>query len=241
MYKIILTIIIFLAIPATSHAMNFNGTTGGVLITNSNQLHASTSDLTISLWFKPSIITVGLMGVIANSNAGATNVPWVVEFNRTAAKISYSQAGAPSSGTVSVTTNTLFQPNKWYHVLVTRKFNSLTSWSTSIYVNGILDVTGTNGRSGTLAGTVGIGRYGAYTAAPYKGDIADVRIYNRALTASEAKASYYGYPSYRGLIASWLLDGNSLPHVPSNSPTILNGVSSAGTLRGSFPPIIKRW
>ena len=240
MKKLLLTIVIFLAIPATSHALSFNGTTGGVTIANGSSLHASTSDMTFSAWIKPRVVSAGLMGILGNANSGAGVVPWVMELNRTAARFSYSQAGT-GSGVVTVTGATNLQANKWYHVVATRKYNSTTNWPVVVYVNGRRDGSGTIARSGITPQTVAIGRYGGYTASFFNGEIADVRIYNRALSDLEVKALYNGYPTYQGLLASWSLEGNAMPFVPSNSPTIYNGTASAGVVKMSMPPIIKKW
>lgn len=232
MKKIILTIIIFLAIPSTSYAMRFDGTDDGVTIGNQSELHASTSDLTISAWIRPNNLTVGVKGVVGMSGIGAGVVPYMIEFNRTAARFSFAQAGT-GSGNVSVTNTTNLQLGRWYHIVATRKYNSTTNWSVNLYLNGVPNGSGTIQRSGITSQTLGIGRYGGHTLY-FNGDIADVRIYNRALTPQEIKALYNGYDTYNGLIARWVLDGNALPFVPSANGKF-HGFQTGGVLKSSLP------
>jgi hypothetical protein len=45
----------------------------------------------------------------------------------------------------------------------------------------------------------------------FKGSIRDVRIWNRALSASEISALYNGNVSRTGLVAEYLLEGDTAP------------------------------
>jgi Concanavalin A-like lectin/glucanases superfamily len=237
MYKILLTIIILFAIPSTTHAMKFDGVDDGVTIGNINALHASSSDLTVSLWIKPYNLSAGVTGVFGMSGAGASQVPYMLEINRTAGRVSWSQAGG-GVGTVSVTNTTNLTLGKWQHIVVTRRYNSTYDWTTNIYLNGLPNGSGTNGRSGGTSQIMAIGRYGGHTL--YTNiEIADVRMYNRVLTPQEAKALYYGYDIYQGLISRWLLDGNSLPFVPNYSSASFNGTATGGASKATLPERLK--
>lgn len=234
--KKLLLIIIFLSVPITSHAMRFDGTDDGVTIGNQSELHASTSNLTISAWIRPNDLTAGVKGVVGMSGIGAGVVPYMMEFNRTAARFSFAQAGT-GSGNVSVTNTTNLQIGNWYHIVATRKFNSTIDWSVNLYLNGLPNGSGTIQRSGITSQVLGIGRYGGHTLY-FNGEIADVRIYNRALTPQEINALYKGYGTYNGLIARWVLDGNALPFVPSANGKF-HGFQTGGVLKGPLPPAVK--
>jgi len=237
MKKLLLTIIILLAVPSISHAVYFDGVDDYVNIGSVNSLHASTSDLTISAWIKPSKV-VGLMCIVSNSNAAQAVVPWELELNVTAARFSFGQSGT-GSGTVRITNATNLNVDTWYHIVATRKFNSTTNWSAKLYLNGKLDGTGTLGRAGGTNQTVAIGRCGAANAGYFQGIVNDVRIYDRALTDQEVKSLYNGYDTYVNLIVRWILDGNTLPFVPVSSLNRANGQAFNGVRKGALPPRLK--
>lgn len=235
MYKLLL-LTIFLAIPTTSHAMKFDGVDDGVTIGNIPALHASSSDLTISAWIKPNDLTAGVKGIFGMSGIGAGIVPYILEFNRTAARFGLAQAGT-GAGAVSVTNTTNLQLGKWHHVVATRKYNSTTDWSVNLYLNGVPSGSGTIGRSGGTSQVLAIGRYGAHTLY-FNGEIADVRMYSKVMTPLEVKALYYGFDTYQGLMARWLLDGNSLPFVPGGNGKY-NGSATGGATKATLPERLK--
>lgn len=236
MYKIL--ILAILLIPSTSHALSFDGTDDYVNVGTVSSLHASTSDLTISAWIKPTNVSVGSRYIVINSNIGGGVIPWGLELNSTAGRVSYLQNGT-GGGTVRVVGATTLQVDKWYHVVATRKFESTLVWPSKVYVNGVLDGSGTVARAGTTNQTVAIGRLGLGNTNFFQGEIADVRIYNRQLSDQEIKALYRGYSTYSGLLVRWLLDGNALPYVPSMSLIRANGFSFNGVLKRGLPPALK--
>lgn len=77
--------------------------------------------------------------------------------------------------------------NTWYHGVAVRKNNVA-----NIYINGTLDTSGTPTESGVIQG-LGfecIGARSGSTAEGLEGSIADVRIYNRALSDQEIAVLY---------------------------------------------------
>lgn len=236
MKKLLLTIVIFLSIPATSHAMKFDGVDDFVNIGNIGVLHASSSDLTLSMWIKPNDLTAGTRGIFGMSGLGAGVVPYMIEFNRTSGRFSFTQVGT-GIGTPTLTNTTNLQIGKWYHIVVTRKFNSTIDWPTNLYLNGLPNGGGTIARSGGTSQVLAIGRYGNHTLY-FNGEIADVRMYNRVLTPQEVKALYYGFDTNQGLIARWVLDGNSLPFVPSGNGRFA-GTATGGALKATLPERLK--
>ena len=79
---------------------------------------------------------------------------------------------ANSTGTLSA--------NTWYHVAATWDANI-----SRIYINGVADGTNT-GDSNLLGNTYRIG-HSAVLGGPFNGNIDDIRIYNRALSAQEIR------------------------------------------------------
>ena len=85
------------------------------------------------------------------------------------------------------TTNNVISTGSWYHIGFTHNF---TSNSGSIYVNGILQTTGsfTVVRSdGNVNLNVG---YNSNNATYLSGEVASFQIYNRALSANEVQQNY---------------------------------------------------
>lgn len=236
MYKLLI-LIIFL-IPTTSHALSFDGTDDYVNVGIVSSLHASTSDLTISTWIKPANVSVGAKYIVANSGLGGGVIPWALEINNTAGRVGYAQNGV-GGGLLRITGGTTLQVGKWYHIVATRKFNSTLDWPARVYVNGVLDGTGTIQRAGTTNQTVAIGRLGLANSNFFNGEVADLRVYNRQLTDQEVKALYNGYPTYNGLISRWFLDGNALPFVPSWSVNRSHGNAVNGAKKATLPEKLK--
>ncbi len=208
-------------------ALNFDGVDDGVNIGVIPTLYASSSDMTVSAWIKPSKFVVGFQCIICNSNAALANVPWAMEFSVVASRFSFGQAGI-GSGTVRVNNNTNLKKDVWYHVVAVRSFSSSLVWPTTLYLNGVADGSGTLGRAGQSNQTVAIGKYGAGSTGYFQGAIDDVRVYNRALSADEIKQMYNSgiskfasskpinatttcfYSLSCGLIGYWTFDGGDI-------------------------------
>ena len=225
-------------------ALNFDGVDDSLVIGVIPALYASSSDMTVSMWIKPSKLTVGSLCLICNSNAALANVPWALELNVTAARFSFGQAGV-GGGTVRITNNTNLKKDVWYHVVAVRTFSSTLSWPTTLYLNGVADGSGTLQRAGQSNQTVVIGRYGAASVGYFQGVIDDVRVYNRALSAIEVKQLYNNGASRFGTsrsISSTTTCTDSLScglmqFWTFNGKDILNGAvldSAGGNNRGSL-------
>lgn len=101
----------------------------------------------------------------------------------------YGPVNLALTGTASVT-NT-----DWHHAVVTRNGSSYV-----LYFDGRQDATGTLTEAN---GTLSVPKFGGFSSSPtfgyYAGQVDDVRLYNRALSASEVRRLYddsrMGYPS----------------------------------------------
>jgi len=204
-------------------ALKFDGVDDYVNMGVVSILEGTTSAMTISAWIKPGIVTVGILCIICNSNSNSANFPWGLEFNRTAGRFSLSQAGN-GSGTLSAINNTNLKAGVWSHVVAVRTYVSTLSWPTTLYLNGVADGSGTIARSGQSNQTVAIGRYGANNNYYFLGSVDDVRVYNRALSATEITQLYNMgaatkqavSPSQgsgqlaKGLVGYWTFDGKDM-------------------------------
>lgn len=178
------------AVPGT--ALTFDGGTAKVQTTNT--ILSGTGDFTISAWIKRS--TAGTVDYIAGNYAVAdqTGVEFYLNNDRLRVYI-----GAAVSG------NTALQTDTWYHSAVSRQSGNI-----SLYLNGNLD------GSGTLAGNIAttanfaIGNGPDYTSEAFGGSIDEVRVYTRALSASEvATLAAGGDLSVSSLVGQWKFDEGS--------------------------------
>ena len=84
-------------------------------------------------------------------------------------------------------TGVIFTPKKWFHIVLTYDAN----WHVNVYVNSIQVASNIISSSPLpFYSAVYIGGYANYGTHYFQGTIDDVRIYNRALSASEVLALY---------------------------------------------------
>ena len=99
---------------------------------------------------------------------------------------------------LSTTTATYMNTSNWYQVVAT-----YTSGSRKLYINGTL--VNSDAQTGTIttnANGMSIGAYGGFNGSRgyyYNGNIASVKIYNRALTAAEIQQNFNATKSRYGL------------------------------------------
>ena len=149
-------------------AYSFDGTDDYVRIAESDSLNI-TGDLTISAW-----IRTGTGGQIVLSNMMETTPHSGYSLRLTSDGDLYFMSGDETlMGQTNVTTNS------WTHVAVTLSGTTATS-----YVDGVFDASGTVGipMGSYLDTTIGASSDPYYF---WDGSIDDVRVYNRALSASE--------------------------------------------------------
>ena len=169
-----------------SYAGNFVSTTIDYISVGSNAMLYPT-ELTFIAWAKAGVIDT-YRGIITNKRGANDGINLQVG---NANKIS----SLVSDGTscTYVLTSWLPSIDIWYHIVVTYKDSD-----TSIYVNGDYENHSTlrtlayaSSPSGMVIGCFYYPNPGSCTL-PWHGQIDDVRVYNRALSASEIKAIYEG-------------------------------------------------
>ena len=169
-------------------ATDFDGTDDYVEIPhNANQL--LTTGGSISAWINPKSLGGGNYGrVIDKASGGAADNGFflaMIETNRV-----YFRIGNNTNYNIVTTTNSV-PFNIWTYVTVI--WNS-TGW-VKIYINGVLnnEGQGANPNLITTTNAMRIGNRATATDRAFNGDISGVKIYNRALTAEEAKLLYDQY------------------------------------------------
>lgn len=154
-------------------ALDFDG--GDDIATTTSDFISTGADSFVA-WIKPTTLGEGNVGrILSNSQVifyiGGTNA------------VSFSSNGGV---TTANSANSVINFKQWAHVAATRAADG----TANIYVNGILSGSA-NQSSGTPAagGYVVVGNNGL-TTATFNGDIDEVRIYNRVLSASEILQLY---------------------------------------------------
>lgn len=185
-----------------------------------------TGDYTLSAWVNLDTNT-GIQGVIGKNSGNGWGL------NVSEGKVNF---GAHSCGNFNG--NTVLKTGKWYHIAAVFK----ASGSEEIYVNGVLDGTGslTGGNCGADSSDVVIGRYRNITTSDFRGKIDEVRVYNRALAANETAALVQLYDGlYSGVRIADTPDGGG-NYVLSGTAYSLNfgPLDFSGTyvaLQGDWP------
>lgn len=172
--------------------------TNKVTIGKPTCLNLTASPMTISAWIYITDLSAGVNSgyryICSDYNSAVTNAQFaLLVTNSLKLCFLWANAGtqAPSpavgSGATSLATNTL------YHVVAVRS-GVTGSWTTYLYLNGKLDggsTTATNPCAQSSAGNTQVGQAGDYTGAlGMVGGIKSLRIWNRALTATEVKDLY---------------------------------------------------
>lgn len=162
-------------------ALNFDNTDDKIIVQNSTSLNI-TGQITVSAWIYPrSFGGANLARIIDKSD---TDGYLLLLNNTTGSKALYFLYG---SSPVGVTYDNAITLNTWQHVLCT-----LSGLSVNCYLNGVSLGSyqfGSAPSSGSNA-SLGIGGKSSDNTRQFDGYIDEVRIYNRALSASEVLQLY---------------------------------------------------
>ncbi|NCY22783.1 LamG domain-containing protein, partial [bacterium] len=201
---------------------------------------------TIAFWMKAdnlsSIQQVVRQGI--NSGAGTANVDMDL---KTDGSIIFGQKNASTSAWQATTPTGVIQAGVWYHITLVR---DVVSPVLAIYINGVNRVAATGGSYANLGTTANSLAFGAGPdgfnpsgGSRFKGQIDDVRIYNRVRSAGEIMTDL-SQPltdtqanSDATLIFYTKLDGSSFVAVKgafNTSPTPPSGSFSPGRSPGAW-------
>ena len=214
----------------TGQDLLFNGANTYVGATQTSTL-SKNNDFTISMWVK-NTGGDGYRGGLIN-NTQATDDRVVIDFNNGAVRARVwngSVYNSVASGSIT--------PNVWSHIVYIHNSNQ----TGSLYINGIL-------QSGVLSSDSSVGSFlqigKVFSGHYFNGLIDDVRIYNRALSATEIQQLYSATSGSRqnvsnvgsdslkqGLVGWWTFDGKDTVWTSSTAATTLDksGNGNTGTL-----------
>jgi hypothetical protein len=246
---------------ALTFVRNTSSATGYVQVADSTSLeNSAASSFSVAFWLKPSInYADGANGNIIEKATDSSNTGWGIyrdAGDNLKVRLSCHAGTGGCIGGVDVALgnySTYFATSTWAHVvLVVNKNTNFATW----YLNGVQ--TGTPGNISSVSSMlntqpldIGAGAEG-YGVDTFGGAIDDVRIYNRALSASEVQQLYNlgagthvntssanlqnGSTLSQGLVGLWTFDGSD---ISGSTVYDLSGNGNNGTNNGATPTIGK--
>jgi subtilisin-like proprotein convertase family protein len=182
-----------------NHACSFAGNSSSYISAANSSLLNITGSFALEAWINQSASSTSAKGIIAKGGSLGTTLRYALRLTNKRIFLLINGATRLVSKT-----STSIEPNTWYHVCSV--FNSSTG-EHSLYINGVLDSSSTY--SSTLPNSnldsLYIGISG--NSSPFNGMLDEVRIWNRALTSSEAGANFRSVLAtssgiYNGLVFS---------------------------------------
>ena len=192
----------FLQPPISSSCWDFDGSDDYIelgQIDSSNPISfAGTTENTWEAWINSKGTGDGYQRIIDKSSAGGGIDGYFLSLGTTAGdgriwcKIE-NQTGIDNVAISGYTDNV------WQHLVVTRVNNTTNGWK--IYLNGVLKDERDSGNDTIPTDTTGcrIGSWNHSTAREFNGQIAAVRLYNRALSSTEVLHNYNALKGRFGL------------------------------------------
>jgi len=158
------------------NCLGFNGT-NSMVVSSDVVINPATSDFTAMGWIKVTDYTAVSRDVFSQEDGSGTGRSWLTV-------ASPSGFLSSSIGNVSTFGSTALTPGTWHHGTITKSGTSL-----KIYLDGTLDGSGTATTESSV-GKLRMGMNKATSTNPFYGSLDDMRVYNRALSASEIKQIY---------------------------------------------------
>jgi hypothetical protein len=220
-------------------SIKFDGTDDYVNVPTATNLNL-TSQGTVSVWINPATVTQGLFAGLVAKNAGGS-------VNQQSYQLSWRQVSGGLYGAICDGSGTYNEVLASFPSIANAWYNIVFTWNgslVSMYTNGVLSAQTTQTINNQVLNTdLTIGGY-TYKGAggsgePFNGKIANTKLYNRGLTASEVLQNYqaeqYRFETPAGPITNGLLlywDAGNLDSYPGTGTTIydLSGNGNNGTL-----------
>jgi chitodextrinase len=164
-----------------SGSLSFNGSSGRVTIPHSTSLNLSSS-FTLTAWLRPTSLS-GYQTALHKGASAACSF-WL-QTKGTNPTSGFSTASTCSSYAEHVVTNTTLQPNVWYHVAA-RFDNAANTFTYYLNANPVYSASETRTPVGSQESLIlGESPYAGSNFERWRGQLDEVRIYNRALTVQE--------------------------------------------------------
>ncbi|HVC35905.1 MAG TPA: LamG domain-containing protein [Candidatus Dormibacteraeota bacterium] len=223
---------------AANSAYSFNGSSTYIDVPNSTSLNISTA-ITLSAWVNPVSCSTNYPGVLAKGYATSGGYGLNIRNNCT---LWFELDESNSTRHFYNPTGYLVPTNTW--TLLTATYDGSTM---RIYANNTQIGSGLSGAFtiGIISNDVLIGRSPGWGT--LSGSVSDVRIYNRALSASQIAAQYNSYNSQielggsgtsgnislgKGIVGHWPLAGNAKDATPYSNNGTVNGATLTTDRKG---------
>jgi hypothetical protein len=216
-------------ITYSNSVFSFNGTNSQVSIPDNAIIEPGSGSWTIEVWMKPKNITGTVIGKYSNGGAG-TNISYALRLiGGNAIRADFSNG----SGVIT-TDNYLIRANNWVHmVYVWDRTNNFIY----TYANGVLRQSKANASVTSILNTstnLFLGSYnGGEFSQYFDGELGIVRLYKKALSATEVLKNYDANKGDYGIIQNGLM--MNLASAPSSGSTWtdVSGNGNNATLVGS--------
>ncbi len=160
-------------------ALNLDGSTHAVVSDQAN-LNATTA-LSLAAWVKPNLLAT--QDLISRAIFGTTDGYALSLLSNGKAAVHFNQASFADIYRVTSTTSYPTSGNTWMHVAATYDGSTMR-----LYINGV-EENWTPGPAAITASALSLGIAGQSNGSRrFRGDMDDVRVYNRALTPTEVAA-----------------------------------------------------
>lgn len=174
-------------VSANGGSLQFDGLNDYIDCGNNSVLNINQKQQTISCWFKTTQTSFSTYGTYLVSKIGTVR-KWTYSLMMIpTGKIQFQTDDGTNNP--NITTALSYNDGKWYNATVTN------DGTIRIYINGVFVVSGTDTVVGSTSNNnplwVGSnGSNGGYTSAYFNGNISNIQIYNRALSAAEVLQNY---------------------------------------------------
>jgi hypothetical protein len=153
----------------------------------------STVDFTIEAWVYPEFDSATYGRPIITKNGPGDlcgTYDFALEYGRITNKFSLVFGGG-SGGSIVLYSDNTWDSSEWYHVVASREYISGSSYTCSVYINGVRDMFMGGAYDSGYGTDVGIGKFlGCAVVDEWLGKIASCKIYNRSLTQEEISQNY---------------------------------------------------
>jgi prepilin-type N-terminal cleavage/methylation domain-containing protein len=157
-----------------ARSLSFDGVSNHVSLAD-DPLDFGTSNYSVSVWIKTSVLTD--MAVVSKDPGGGGGYGiWL----SSAGKAYFVSRASVSKYKDTGVSTTVVADGNWHHIVGARNGGTLTLWIDGVQENSNTGVSGSTSNAQTA--TIGTWHSSLY---PFAGKVDDVRLYNRALSASE--------------------------------------------------------
>ncbi|MHC5059032.1 MAG: LamG-like jellyroll fold domain-containing protein [Planctomycetota bacterium] len=198
-------------------AIFLNGKDGRVATANKTAFDI-TGNITVAAWIRIARFDRDWQAIVSKGDGA-----WRLQMDARTRTIEWACTGLSHAKHGQITGNTAVDDGQWHHVA-----GVYDGTKTYLYVDGKVDaLRDTSGSIKTSNNRVFIGRNTGRGGRHFHGIIDDVRVYGRALPASEIR--WLAVDVESGLVAHWKLDGKGGTRAVDSAPR----GKSHGTLKGN--------